>query len=394
MKNLIVMILMVGAFAAAVAQDDISRDLGKAKLSYKSQVEFAAKSYLQKFESIKKTSSKEEESNELAKAKASYKSQVEFAAKSYLQKLESMKKMPAIPKNQVKAITSEIAQFKPNTDPPVPTEKPEVKAADNKVAPPAPPKKDLTAAVDRDKLPGKTITAPPENQGADANQKNLEKTADGAIPVKAYTEVEGNTLDNGHFNIQDDVKKLSIGDLTDIWLKERHRFASGRPRPENYDFTQDAFNSYATSIPQDKRIAEEKRFKQVSGIKDYIVRLMERNAYDKPIKLKNGSLVSGAIMVNSRYISVKGKSERLGWNSIPVDQVASMLDYFAEFRLKAGGGVNVSKPQQKLEAAEDYLRIGVLCDWYGDYESAVKFAQKAVATDPKVEDSVKKYIMQ
>ena len=349
MKNLIVAILMAGVLTAAVAQDDISRDLGKAKLSYKSQVDFAAQSYLQKIESIKKTSSKEEEPNEQAKAKASYKSQVEFAAQSYLQKLESMKKMPAIPKNQVKAIMAEIAQFKPNTDPPVPTEKPGVKAADNKVGKPAESPNDSTA-VDRDKLPGKAVTANNENQsvvkttrpeGADASPKNVEKAADGSIPAKAYTEVMGNTLDDGRFNIQEDVKKLGIGDLTVDWLKERHRFASGRPRPENYDFTQDAFNAYVTSIPQDKKIAEEKRFKQVSGIKDYIVRLMERNAYDKPIKLKNGSMVSGGIMVNSNYVSVKGRGntfDRHGWNSIPVDQVATMLDYFADFRLKAGGG--------------------------------------------------------
>jgi hypothetical protein len=317
-----------------------------------------------------------------------------------------MKKMPAVPKNQVKAIMAEIAQFKPNTAPPVPTEKPGVKSADNKVGKPAVPPPNAPTAVDRDKLPGNVITAKTEDpatikttspQGADVSPKNVEKAADGPIPAKAYTEGMGNTLDDGYFNIQEDVKKLSIGDLTVDWLRERRRFASGRPHPENYDFTQDAFNAYVTSIPQDKRIAEEKRFKQVSGVKDYLVRLMERNAYDKPIKLKNGSMVSGGIMVNSNYISVKGRGntfDRHEWNSIPVDQVASMLDYFADFRLKASGGVNVSKSQQKFDAAEDYLRIGILCDWYGDYESAVKFSQKAVATEPKIEDSVKKYMMQ
>ena len=198
-------------------------------------------------------------------------------------------------------------------------------------------------------------------------------------------------------NLESDAKNLSIGGLTADRLTECRRFASGRPRPENYDFTQDAFNAYVTSIPQDNRIAEEKRFKMVSGIKNYIVRLMERKTYDKPIKLKNGSTVSGGLMVNSNYISVKGKGntfDRQGWNSIPVDQVANILDYFADLKLKASEDVNVSKSQQKLEAAEDYLRIGILCDWYGDYESAVKFARKAVATEPKIEESVKKYMMQ
>jgi hypothetical protein len=50
--------------------------------------------------------------------------------------------------------------------------------------------------------------------------------------------------------------------------------------------------------------------------------------------------------------------------------------------------------QQKIEAAEDLLRIGVFCDWYGDYASAVKYAKEAVKTDPKSAVKVKEFMMQ
>ncbi len=195
----------------------------------------------------------------------------------------------------------------------------------------------------------------------------------------------------------EDFKKLTLDDLSAAWLKAHREFSSGRPRPADYNFSQDEFTAYQGAISEDKRSAEGKRFKQVSSIKNYIVMLMERNPYDKPLKMKNGKLVSGDMMVNEKFISIKGKSnerERFGWDQIPADQIANMLEHFANLRLKASGGATVSKDQQKLESAEDFLRIGVFCDWYGDYASAVRYAKKAVETDPKIADKVKKTMMQ
>lgn len=419
MKKLLSSILMLGVLAAVMAQEDEPRELARARASYQSQLDFAAKSYLQKFEGVRKMLSQGEEPKELTQLNASYQSQLKFIAKSYLLKLESMRKMPSFSKNQVSAIKDEMANFKspePVVPPDAVPDKPAAKLADDKTDRLAEPAADSTLE-DGDRLPGRVNKANPDDQDEDLAENgrpgiktakpedkdvptapaNVEKPADGSDTAKTYTEVRGSTLEDGQFSVPEETRKLSIGDLTADWLKELHQFASGRPRPENYDFTQDAFNSYVKGIPEDKRISEEKRFRQVSGVKTYIVRLMERNTYDKPISLKNGSPVSGGIMVNSNYISVKGrgkKFDRLGWDSIPVEQIADMLDYFADFRLRASGGATVSKAQQKLEAAQDYLRIGIFCDWYGDYESAVKFARKAVATEPKVEDSVRKYMMQ
>lgn len=102
-------------------------------------------------------------------------------------------------------------------------------------------------------------------------------------------------------------------------------------------------------------------------------------------------------MVNPKYVSIKGrggKFDRVEWSFIPPDQIAQILEHFAYFRQKASGGVTVSKTQQNREVAEDFLRIGIFCDWYGDYNSAVKYAQKAYEVEPKLENSIKKYMMQ
>ncbi len=385
MKKLIAVFLMLGGFlSTAVAQDE-PRELTQARTAYQSQLKFAAQTYLQKHENIRKAQAQDQDSKELKQLRTSYLDQLKFAAQSYLRKLESMRKLPSLSKSQVYAVRDEIANFKAPEAVPQPDDVPEktvAETADNKEVKPAEPTKEVAS----------------EDEEDDAEDDNPEvKPAVGVIPSKTTTVVAATTLEDGKLRLHEDIRNLSIEDLTADWLKEQHQYASARPRPENYDFTEDAFKSYVASIPEDKRLCEEKRFRQVSGIKNYVVRLMERNTYDKPVELKDSSTLSKGIMVNPNYISVKSgrkKFKRVGWDQLPVGQMANILESFAELRLKASGGATVSKEQQQRDAAEDYLRIGIFCDWYEDYESAVKFAKKAVETEPALADSVKKYMMQ
>lgn len=196
------------------------------------------------------------------------------------------------------------------------------------------------------------------------------------------------------------LKSLDLKDLTAEWLKEHRSFGSfglGRPRPADYEFSQGALTVYLESLSGENREMEEKRARQVSGIKEYIVHLMSKIPYNKSVKLKNGKIYTGSVMVNPKYLSIRvgdGMFERVEWSSIGSDQVAQILEYYADFRIRAVGGQAVSKSKQKLESAEDYLRIGMLHDWYGNYEEAVKYAKKAFSVDQNIETSVKFYIMQ
>ncbi|HCE43397.1 MAG TPA: hypothetical protein DET40_07600 [Lentisphaeria bacterium] len=240
-------------------------------------------------------------------------------------------------------------------------------------------------------------TAVPEQQPARQKPPDTAPVANNTAVKPPVNEKLNSTFDDVTAPVSEDFNKLKLSDLTPEMLKGFREFAANRPRPADYNFSQGAFNSYLQGIPEMKRAVEEGRFRQVSGIKSYIASLMERNPYDKPLVLKSGRIIRGGIMLNDRFVSVKnrgGKFDRLEWDSIPPAQICQILEYFANFRLNASGGVTVSKVKQKREAAEDFLRIGIFCDWYGDYESAVKYAQKAYGTDPTIENTVKKYMMQ
>ncbi|MFZ2655436.1 MAG: serine/threonine-protein kinase [Victivallales bacterium] len=262
--------------------------------------------------------------------------------------------------------------------------------------------------VDAKDVKMETKTATPERQVAKqkpvdtapvAKQKPVDtapvanNTAVKATPVEKLS----STFEDISVPASEDTKNLNLSDLKPDMLKSLRAFAANRPRPADYNFNQAVFSTYLQGIPEAKRPLEEGRFKQVTGIKSYIASLMERNSYDKPLVLKSGRIVSGGLMLNDRFISIKnrgGKYDRLEWDALPPGQICQILEYFANFRLSASGGVTVSKTKQKREAAEDFLRIGIFCDWYGDYNSAVKYALKAYDTDPSMENTIKKYMMQ
>jgi tetratricopeptide (TPR) repeat protein len=50
--------------------------------------------------------------------------------------------------------------------------------------------------------------------------------------------------------------------------------------------------------------------------------------------------------------------------------------------------------KKRLETAWEYLRIAILCDWYGKYDQAVRFTRKAIAIDPKIQKDAVEYMIE
>ena len=189
---------------------------------------------------------------------------------------------------------------------------------------------------------------------------------------------------------------IDISMLTPEWLeKDRASFASGRPMPQDYNFTPAQIQNYINSIDEKRRENEDVRIRQVAGIKNYICQLLARSTYPKPIKTKDGKTFSGKMMLNPNYISVEvgGRFQRLQWSNLPPSQIADILEHFAGLRLKVTELAGTTEQTRKKEAAQDYIRIAMLYDWYGDYEKAVEYSKKSISTYPDAEKSVKKFIM-
>jgi hypothetical protein len=184
--------------------------------------------------------------------------------------------------------------------------------------------------------------------------------------------------------------------LTAEWLAGQRAFASARPRPQDYEFNQTQFRAYVSQIPADRQEGERKRHQIVSSLKSYLCKMMMRFTYDGgSIGLRNGMRVSGAIMANEKYLSIRtaGGRQRVQWGEIPVGQMAAFLEHYAKVRLDATAGT-VSDEERSRESARDYLRIALLYDWYGNYPEAVRLAQKAIATDSRTASEIRAQLME
>ncbi len=189
---------------------------------------------------------------------------------------------------------------------------------------------------------------------------------------------------------------INLSTLTAKWLEEdRKTFANKRPRPSNYDFNVEETDKYIAGLDKARRENENIRFRQVSGMKNYLCHLLGRGIYDKGIKTSDGKNLSGQMTANPNYISIKSGKQfiRLNWEQIPASEMANVISHFAKLRLQISGAAGTSSDSREKEAAEDYLRIALLCDWYGEYDEAIKYAKKCLSVYPKSEKSIKKIIM-
>lgn len=198
------------------------------------------------------------------------------------------------------------------------------------------------------------------------------------------------------WNIGVELDSIKLEQLTADWLKKNRKFAEQRPRPPDYTFVSDEMENYLSKVSEDKRVAEEKRLQQVSGVKQYICSCMMRIPYESSsIKLTNGRSYKGSIMANTKYLSIRvGKeNKRINWSELSFDALTDIMERYAKTRLDAFGGVNVNNSDKKFEAAWDYLRIGIISDWYGNYDKAVEYTKKAVSVDSRITNDAKKYLM-
>ncbi|HOK04601.1 MAG TPA: serine/threonine-protein kinase [Victivallales bacterium] len=192
------------------------------------------------------------------------------------------------------------------------------------------------------------------------------------------------------------IENIDISLLTPEWLEnDRSTFATNRPKPSNYTFTPSQIENYISSISPERKSSEQIRIQQVASIKNYICQLLARSNYPKTITTIDGKSYTGKLMLNPNYISLEkaGKFQRRQWSDLPPSQLANIMDYFAGLRLKVSDAVGTSEQTRKKEAAQDYLRIAMLYDWYGDYQNAVKYCKKSMAVYPEAEKSVKRFIM-
>ncbi len=192
---------------------------------------------------------------------------------------------------------------------------------------------------------------------------------------------------------------LQLSMLTAGWLREnRAPFASRRPKPSDYNFSDTVIQEYLTGLSKEHVEFETERANQVAPLKNHLIGTMLHMPYgNTTIKRRSRTPVSGSFMANRNFISVRlggsDKRVRIMWNEIPPSQFVTFLAHYARIRSQATPSGEISLAKQRREAAWEYLRVALFCDWYGGYDDAVRYAKQAVLVDKGIEDDVIVFMM-
>jgi hypothetical protein len=158
-------------------------------------------------------------------------------------------------------------------------------------------------------------------------------------------------------------------------------------QPADFDFSglRDALDRYVAACPESRRTVERQRVEYVAGFRAYLVRLMSAAPYrgSAGIRLRDGRAVAGAVdRVTAEGLRVRAAGEGdaagdFGWDEIAFEQVVAMFEWYVNLRGRGGA----PDRRQRQEQASDYVRLAVLCDWYGYPDAARRFGGLAAACD-------------
>ena len=179
----------------------------------------------------------------------------------------------------------------------------------------------------------------------------------------------------------DVASEFTMDDLTVEWLEEHREFASQRLKPKDYTLTDASLAPYLSTLQDSHKKGEMNRCKLIKRIKFQLCKKMFIKPYGGSIEKVDGTVLDGTVIGNSKGLKIhnsEGNIEEIPWSEINVGQFIKLLSSYAE-------GLEDKHAEQ---AASEYLKIAVLCDWYEKYKDAVAFAHKAVTLDsalgPKV----------
>lgn len=172
--------------------------------------------------------------------------------------------------------------------------------------------------------------------------------------------------------------------------------SASRPKPDGLEFVQADLDAHLAGLPQERKPSEQERAAIVSSLKNHICKLMLRIPYEcESFSSKSEPLGKGVLIGNPNYLSFKdqsGKRSRLEWKDVPIGEYLKILGHYATIREQAIAS-SVLGADEKGELASDYLRIAVLCDWYGLPGESAEFAKKAIASDAKVAKDVERLLL-
>lgn len=184
------------------------------------------------------------------------------------------------------------------------------------------------------------------------------------------------------------------GDMAVAALFETSPLPSSRPRPADLNMTaiRKQLQEYLNPLPWETQIKERERLLYLNQSRPYLMQLINRMPYSAetplPVRLGDGTMLHGTVAsCNEDGFMVRshepGVAPRLvPWADLAIEQYVRFFDFYIVARLERGTAESGASTNRR-DAAEDCLRVTVLCDWYGYPAAAAAYARRASELAPE-----------
>lgn len=160
-----------------------------------------------------------------------------------------------------------------------------------------------------------------------------------------------------------------------------------RPRPSAPAILSiDAVKDYLSRLSTEEQKSERRRLRIMSQNAEYLAVVSARHPYETESlsTLSGKTYKNGTVMFNPRFLSFKSDEglNRIEWNQLSANEMMTIMQYYLLFRENAQKHIPAEHVEMKKELGMTYMRYALLCQWYGNYSEAEKYAKRTLELLP------------
>lgn len=189
----------------------------------------------------------------------------------------------------------------------------------------------------------------------------------------------------------------------DSWEPLTAEQRKARPRPKDVRLSRSRkVSEFVAQLPEAQRKGVQWQVQHISEMPEMVAAFTAKNRYDRGertvLELRNGKRLRAAVTMSHPEKGLHLKALREG-DQVPeyvkVDSLSwrtirDMTDFLAEYSVSRLDSAHPDYAKMKREAVRHFIRLTLLCDWYGDEEGMRRYAARCLELAPDTERLLRK----
>lgn len=231
-------------------------------------------------------------------------------------------------------------------------------------------------------------------------------TAPPAVPVAASAPaaaVDGGETAQEEPEAEEPPAPVAAVSAKDSWEPLTAEQRKARPRPKDVRLSRSRkVGEFIAQLPEAQRKGVQWQVQHISEMPAVVAAFTAKNRYDRGektvLELRNGRRLRAVVTMSHPEKGLHLKALREG-DQVPeyvtVDSLSwrtirDMTDFLAEFSVSRLDSAHPDYARMKREAVRHFIRLTLLCDWYGDEEGMRRHMARSLELAPDTERLLQK----